>query len=149
MCETRNAVLNTANGMEQHAMKRLLSCHLLAVAVALCAAAVATAQGYAPARPAYRPQPLRRPTVSPYLNLVQFQDTADPSIPVYQTLVRPFVDQRRINQYQVNQVYQLQQQVTRSASETARGGDSVRQTGHYTSYQNLSHYFPSFGRRTR
>ncbi len=103
------------------------------------------AQSYAPARNIRRPVPLQRSTVSPYLNLIQFEQAGEVSMPVYQTLVRPFVDQRRLNQFQVNQVYQLQQQVARNAVRTGQG-DPVRQTGHMTSYQNHSHYFPNLAR---
>lgn len=129
-------------------MKRGYSLFALTTAVLLSAASWASAQNYGQMYGnTHRPQPARQPTVSPYLNLLQFQDASDESIPVYQTLVRPFVDQRRLNQYQVNQVYQLQQQVARNAAQTS-GAAGLRQTGHTTIYGNHSHYFPNmYGRR--
>lgn len=130
-------------------MPRNLLLILLALAFVATLAHDSSAQGYAPARNARRPLTFSRPTVSPYLNLVQFDDgTQDAPVPVYQTLVRPFLDQRRLNQYQAYQVYQLQQQVARSASQAPQG-ETSRQTGHFTSYQNLSHFYPALSRPPR
>ena len=128
-------------------MKRSLAWLAFASTIVWLTASLAAAQGYAPVRAPRRPQYMQRPAVSPYLNLIQFQDSAaDDSMPVYQNLVRPFVEQRRINQYQVNQVFQLQQQVARAAAETNRY-EGLRQTGHLTSYQNMSHFYPNLAPR--
>ncbi|MDZ4779294.1 MAG: hypothetical protein SGJ19_03475 [Planctomycetia bacterium] len=129
-------------------MKRSIPLFALTTTILLSAASWANAQNYGQMYSSmHRPTPTRQPTVSPYLNLLQFQDASDESIPVYQTLVRPFVDQRRLNQHQVNQVYQLQQQVARNAVQSG-GTDRLRQTGHTTIYGNHSHYFPNlYGRR--
>lgn len=129
-------------------MKCNLSLYTMTTTVLLFAASWANAQNYGQMYSGLRrPQPTRQPTVSPYLNLLQFQDASDESIPVYQTLVRPFVEQRRLNQTQVNQVYQLQQQVARNAAQSG-GTGQLRQTGHTTIYGNHSHYFPNmYGKR--
>ncbi len=126
-------------------MKRTLLTLALTAATFMAFEQFSHAQSYAPARNIRRPVPLQRSAVSPYLNLIQFEEASDVSMPVYQTLVRPFVDQRRLNQFQVNQVYQLQQQVAHNAVRTSQG-DPVRRTGHMTSYQNHSHYFPNLAR---
>ena len=129
-------------------MTRSLSLIALTITLLLSAASWASAQNYGQMYGGLRrPQPTRQPAVSPYLNLLQFQDASDESIPVYQTLVRPFVEQRRLNQYQTNQVYQLQQQVARNAAQSG-GTGQLRQTGHTTIYGNHSHYFPNmYGKR--
>jgi len=115
--------------------------------VACILPALANAQTFQTPRMVRKPQPILRPTVSPYLNLIQDENALDQALPVYQTLVRPFVEQRRLNQYQANQVFQLQQQVANNASRT-RYGEQLRETGHATSYQSHSHYFPALsGRR--
>lgn len=116
---------------------------LMTMFVASLFSSLASAQNFQTARTVRKPQPTRRPTVSPYLNLIQDENALDQALPVYQTLVRPFVEQRRLNQYQANQVFQLQQQVANNATRT-KYGEQLRETGHATSYQNHSHYFPAF-----
>lgn len=123
-------------------MKRILTVFALTLASLATLECAAQAQGYASPRYARRPAPYQRAMVSPYLNLIQFQEAQDDSMPVYQTFVRPFIDQRRLNQNQVNQVYQLQQQVANNAARTSQG-EPLRRTGHITSYQNHSHFFPN------
>lgn len=122
-------------------MKRTILLLGLAVLAGLMSRSVAVAQ-YPAARPIVKPTLARRPTVSPYLNLIQYEQAANESLPVYQNLVRPFVDQRRLNQVQARQMFQLQQQVARNATRTSQG-ESLRETGHATMYQNHSHFFPS------
>ena len=85
-----------------------------------------------------------KPTVSPYLNLLQ--NNGDFDFPQYQTLVRPFFDQQSINNRNAidsqalrGQVNSLQRQVGRSAVT------GIRATGHPTRYMNYSHYY-SLGR---
>jgi hypothetical protein len=90
-----------------------------------------------------------KPTVSPYLNLLQGGGGAL-NLPQYQTLVRPFLEQQAINdrnafdsQLLRRQVNSLQNQTNRSAMA---GG---RPTGHPTRYMNYSHYYYCSVRRTR
>jgi hypothetical protein len=82
-----------------------------------------------------------RPTVSPYLNLFN-----DPNgIGVYQTLVRPFLNQNQINAQNVTTINQLQQELNqvRTSSGFGTTGTSGRipQTGHAATYRNFSHYY--------
>lgn len=128
-------------------MKRTIFCLGIAAAAWLASGSDAAAQ-FPAARTINKPTFIRRPTVSPYLNLIQYEQASNESLPVYQNLVRPFVDQRRVNQAQANQVFQLQQQVARNAERTSRG-ESLRETGHVTLYQNHSHFFPSMGQVRR
>ena len=113
----------------------------MAVVMGLVTGSNAAAQYPAAAPVMRKPTLSRRTNVSPYLNLIQYEQASDESLPVYQNLVRPFVEQRRLNQFQANQMFQLQQQVARNAERTSRG-ESLRETGHITLYQNHSHFFP-------
>lgn len=86
-----------------------------------------------------------RPTVSPYLNLLQGGGGAL-NLPQYQTLVRPFLEQQSINdrnafnsQVMGRRINSLQQQVNQQQYSPARA------TGHPTRYMNYSHYY-SLGR---
>jgi hypothetical protein len=104
--------------------------------------ASAFAQG-GPSNLTYTP----RPTVSPYLNL--FNDPT--GVGVYQTLVRPFVNQNEINARQTGNINQLQQELNQVRSNSGLGttGTSgrIRATGHAATFMDLSHYYG--GGRTR
>src|SRR5436309_8119116 len=74
--------------------------------------ASAFAQG-GPSNLTYTP----RPTVSPYLNLFN-----DPNgLGVYQTLVRPFINQNDINARQTTNINQLQQELNQIRSNSGLG----------------------------
>lgn len=86
-----------------------------------------------------------RPTVSPYLNLLQSGGGAL-NLPQYQTLVRPFLEQQSINERNAlnsqavrRQINSLQSQVNRNQFAPGRA------TGHPTRYMNYSHFY-SLGR---
>jgi hypothetical protein len=97
---------------------------------------LALAQG-GPANLQYTP----KPTVSPYLNL--FNDPT--GIGVYQTLVRPFLNQNDVNSNQSATNLQLQQQLNQIRSNSGLGvtgtGGRIRPTGHAATYMDLSHYY--------
>lgn len=76
------------------------------------------------------------PTVSPYLNLLQNNNPLT-SIPNYQSLVRPLVDQQNAIQRQGNSIQQLQQQVSTGAGR----GAGQRGTGHASFFMNYSHFY--------
>lgn len=82
-----------------------------------------------------------RPTVSPYLNLLQPRTTG---VPNYQTLVRPQLDQRRAEQMNAAAIQRLQSQVNRPGNYSRTTGESVqvRGTGHVSGFQNHMHFFP-------
>lgn len=83
-----------------------------------------------------------RPTVSPYLNLLRPQGGV--AIPNYQSLVRPMLDQERINQQQGRQLQQLQKRIYQGPSSQSSAGApiGIRSTGHTTGFMNYSAYFP-------
>lgn len=103
--------------------------------------ATARAQG-GPSNLTYNPPP----TVSPYLNL--FNNPG--GIGVYQTLVKPFLNQNDINARQSQNVNQLQQELNQIRSSSGLGttgtGGRIRPTGQAATYMNYSHYY-SQGRR--
>lgn len=86
----------------------------------------------------------RRPTVSPYLNLVRDDgDTSD--VPNYQSLVRPQIEQSRTNRRQRQRLQKLGRQVRQlqtSKSPSTGETDQVRETGHAVRFMNLLHYYP-------
>ena len=82
-----------------------------------------------------------KPTISPYLNLLQPRGPAN--LPQYQMLVKPFLEQQAINERNAfdsqvtrRQVNSLQNQFN---SQSVGPG---RATGHPTRYMNYSHYYP-------
>jgi hypothetical protein len=85
-----------------------------------------------------------RPTVSPYLNLLQPQGGG---LPNYQTLVRPAIDQRRQNQDTQRQISQLQSSVAASTAQEQRGEVTFRPTGHGTGKFYYSHFYPTLNQR--
>ena len=90
----------------------------------------------------------RRPAVSPMNNLTNFATNPMAQGNIYQQLVVPQMQQqqqqieamaqgRQINRLQ-NQVQQIQRTTTaRQIDET------IRPTGHASTYQNLSHFYPA------
>lgn len=84
-----------------------------------------------------------KPTVSPYLNLLQGGGSAF-NFPQYQALVRPFLDQQVVNNRNAFNSQSLQRQVNSIQGQVNRG-DGGRATGHPTRYMNYSHYY-SMGR---
>jgi hypothetical protein len=77
------------------------------------------------------------PTVSPYLNLLQ-NNPLNPLTPtVYQSLVRPLVNQQNALQRQGGAIRQLQQQSLAGPTGIGRG------TGHAAYFMNYSHFYPT------
>ena len=112
----------------------------------------AEAQGQISQRPAdYFSRFIRdRPTVSPYLNLVTSQRTQQRGgtvRPVYQTLVRPELEQRKANEQTQRNMIQMQNQLSdlrqsyRNSQSNALGA-----TGHPTRFMIYSQYYPGFQR---
>jgi hypothetical protein len=119
---------------------------LAAIALALLAAGQACAQnggGQKPFEGIYR-----RPALSPYQQLSNFGNNPQAAPNIYQQMVQPLQQQqeqqiqamsqgRQINRLQ-NQVQQIQRGTTaRQVDET------IRPTGHASTFQNLSHFYPS------
>jgi len=85
----------------------------------------------------------KRPTVSPYLNLL-LPSGQRSGIPLYQSVVRPQLEQRRANTQQRAAIGQLQQQFTGLRTQTGgqQAATGIRTTGHATRFMNFSHYYP-------
>jgi hypothetical protein len=89
----------------------------------------------------------RRPSVSPYSMLANITDNPLGPQNVYQTQVLPQLQQERQQQQllkQTKQIGGLQNQVQSiQRSPSARQIDeTIRATGHASTYMNLSHYYP-------
>lgn len=87
---------------------------------------------------------LTRPTVSPYLNLLNLNNQ-QASLPNYQTLVRPQLDQRQESQQQQRQIRQLNQQVS-NIDRRSLNNQQGSATGHPTRFMTYSHYYPGLQR---
>ena len=111
-------------------MKRLVFVSAVLIALGIFSEPAA-AQSY---------DPYSRPTVSPYLNLLQ---TNRFGITNYQTLVRPMIEQRQSNIQQQANIQQLQQQFQASSFATGRADavGGMRNTGHPTRHFNYLHYY--------
>jgi hypothetical protein len=85
----------------------------------------------------------RRPTTSPYLNLLR-QDSG--ALPNYQAFVRPMQSQNAINQQ--NEASLQRQRLTvmqlETEATTRQRAAEIRQTGSSASFMEYSHYFPRF-----
>jgi hypothetical protein len=122
---------------------------LTAVVVAMTWAALvstANAQYKGKARPF--DTTARRPSVSPYMNLINNNTGAATN---YQSLVRPQIDQQNLNTRSASAIRSLQRNQGASSSSsgskgnksTAEGGNvKLRPTGHTSSRENYAHYFP-------
>jgi hypothetical protein len=90
------------------------------------------------------------PTVSPYMNLFR-EDISGESDLNYQTLVRPQLDQQRINAQVQRQNMELARRVqslsARSDFGNPQGSDKQYPTGHPTSFNYLGSFYPSMSRR--
>lgn len=125
---------------------RLLS---LAIAACGCLAASGEALAQRPMGQNQRPfeNTYRRPNVSPYLNLqnqgfnpLQTQD-------IYQTQVLPQMEQQRQQIEQLNQrrqMGQLQNQVRQiqQRPQERQFDETIRPTGHASTFMNYSHFYP-------
>jgi septation ring formation regulator EzrA len=85
--------------------------------------------------------PANRPTISPYLGLL---NASNPGVSNYLTYVRPQLQAREEQLRQQAQINQIQRQVQRgqAGGVPVRGSQEIRGTGHETVYLNYSHYYP-------
>ena len=120
--------------------------HCLALLVAVVLGWLTTpAAAQAPVGNTFGTPSIRRPTISPYLNL---QRTGDPSIDFaidYQKLVRPEQQLRRYTSNLDNRLNRLQNQVNQAIRPD--GSLILPGTGHSTSFLNTGTYFPGYRRR--
>ena len=130
---------------------RLLRLVLPPVAVALGVVTCSSAQAQVSNSAFVNNYILRRPTVSPYLNLLRRDGFS--GVTNYQTLVRPQLEQREFARIQQAELSRVQQQL----SVQQRSIESVQQqraqrvfsTGHQTRFMNLQQYYPGFGQLRR
>jgi hypothetical protein len=117
-------------------MKRTLLTLSLAI-IAGVAASEAQGQG----QPPFSNLPPSRPTVSPYLQLLNRET---PGISNYFTFVRPQIEARREFTRQQLEIDRLQHQVNRArpAGLPVQGSKEIRGTGHETVFMNTLHFFP-------
>jgi hypothetical protein len=86
---------------------------------------------------------VRRPTVSPYLNLLLPGALPGTS---YQTLVRPALEQQRINREQEMQMNRMQQQFNsalQSSTSRPQREPGIRPTGHQAAFFYFSRFYPN------
>ncbi len=95
-------------------------------------------------------QIVNRPTVSPYLRLLQSNggvQTGYGSVSsVYQTQVRPAVQARQEAVLQRGQIDQLQRQVNQVRQDYIQRPGGAMSTGHPTRFRSYLHYYPRLGR---
>jgi len=97
-------------------------------------------------RSSIRDATTRRPTVSPYLRLLEGGGSLF-STP-YQSLVVPEIQRRRTSLEQSRQLSQLRQQMNASLMQNAQTTNGqLRATGHTTFFMNYSHFYPNAPRR--
>lgn len=104
----------------------------------------------------------RRPTVSPYLNLLRDDlfDAVGSGVPAYQTLVRPQLEQQEfmerqavVNARQRRATSSTNQRLNESLSQlysgagfSPYGARNVRPTGHAAVFMNTGQFYPGRGR---
>lgn len=87
-----------------------------------------------------------RPTVSPYLNLLNPAGAV--GLPNYFTLVRPQIEQRAGLSQQAAQLQQLNRQVSANTRRSRSGQQQqVRSTGHPTQFMYYGPYYRQLGMR--
>ena len=88
-----------------------------------------------------------RPTVSPYLRLLQGNGQAQSGFanvqPIYQTQVRPELERRQNARVQAAQIQGIQRDLSRLRQQYTQPNQGYMQTGHPTRFMSYSHYYPS------
>jgi Ca2+-dependent lipid-binding protein len=112
------------------------------LAVAFSATAEAQSPGSKPFQDTYR-----RPTVSPYLQLQQQGMNPLQNQNIYQTMVQPQVQQQQQQIEMLQQRRQLgkvqgQVQQIQQSSQARQINETIRPTGHASTYMNYSHFYP-------
>ena len=92
-----------------------------------------------------------RPTVSPYLRLLQNNGNPQSGLggvqPVYQTQVRPMLQRREQQRQQQAQIQQIQQNLGQLRQQFTQPNRGFMQTGHPTRFMSYSHYYPALNFR--
>ena len=95
--------------------------------------------------------PNNRPTVSPYLRLLNNNGNSQTGLggasAVYQTQVRPAIERRQQAAQQQAQIQGIQRNLGQLRQQFTRPTQGFMQTGHATRFMSYSHYYPTlFGR---
>jgi hypothetical protein len=99
-----------------------------------------------PAGSLYYDNLYNRPTVSPYLNLLNPSAAAN-SVPNYFTLVKPQLEQRAALSRQASELQRLNRQVSAGPRRSQRQQSQVRSTGHATQFMYYGPYYRQLGPR--
>ncbi|MFO0899089.1 MAG: hypothetical protein U0836_16815 [Pirellulales bacterium] len=99
-----------------------------------------------PAGSIYYDNVYNRPTVSPYLNLLN-PGAAFNSVPNYFTLVKPQLEQRAALNQQQSEISRLNRQVSSAPRRGQRQQSQVRSTGHATQFMFYGPYYRQMGPR--
>ena len=132
------------------AMKRIALPSLLAAFI-LCTSFVASAEAQYKAKSHPFDTSSRRPSVSPYMNLINNQTGTATN---YQSLVRPQLDQQNYNARTASAIKGLQGSRASSAKSgdksksqsSSEGNLKLRPTGHTAMREGYSHYFPGLSK---
>ncbi len=125
---------------------RLSICLFLTTALVAVLASDASAQFNRPSFNSFQ-NVVNRPTVSPYLNLINPGGGFDASVARYQNYVRPQLDLQQRNRQTDAQLRGLQdqfrqlEQVRASATRTSATQQAQFATGHPSVFQYYSHYY--------
>jgi len=94
--------------------------------------------------------PNNRPTVSPYLRLLNNNGNANNGLgasnAVYQTQVRPALERRQNQAQQQQQIQGIQRDLSRLRNQFTRPSSGFMATGHQTRFMTYSHYYPALNR---
>ena len=103
--------------------------------------AVAESAAQTGRRPSINPRlnAIRRPTVSPYLELLNTNNRF--GLPSYQAYVRPQIEQQAVNRQQQAEIRRLERDIARQGAANRAGSNDVRGTGHRSYFGNYSHYY--------
>jgi hypothetical protein len=118
---------------------------LLVAGILGLAASSASAQ-LDPAGSLYYDSIYNRPTVSPYLNLLNPGAAAN-SVPNYFTLVKPQLEQRAALTQQRSEISRLNREVSAGPRRSQRQQSQIRSTGHATQFMYYGPYYRQLGRR--
>ena len=118
----------------------------IAVGALLAVAFAATAEAQGPGQKPFQ-DTYRRPTVSPYLQLQQQGMNPLQNQNIYQTMVQPQVQQQQQQIEMLQQRRQLgkvqgQVQQMQQSSQARQVNETIRPTGHASTYMNYSHFYP-------
>ena len=118
----------------------------LAIGALMAVAFTATAQAQGPGSKPFQ-DIYRRPTVSPYLQLQQQGMNPLQNQNIYQTMVQPQIQQQQQQIEMLNQRRQLgkvqgQVRQIQQSSQARQIDETIRPTGHASTYMNYSHYYP-------